>query len=75
MIETGQIERTVFETSRDLGFFTESGLTTQIGYGPELWPIVVAKQLIDNALDACESKDAAPQTVVTLGPTGDTCTA
>ena len=52
----------------------EAGLTTQIGHGSELWPIVVAKELIDNALDACESKDIAPQTVVALGPTGGTGT-
>ena len=60
------IERTAFETSRDLDFFTEAGLVSQVGYGPELWPIVVAKELIDNALDACESKDIAPEIVVTL---------
>ncbi len=36
------LERTAFATSRVLEFFTEPDLTTQIGYGRKLWPIVAA---------------------------------
>jgi hypothetical protein len=45
MTDTVQIERTAFETSRDLDFLTAAGLTSQTGYRPELWPIVGAKEL------------------------------
>jgi DNA topoisomerase VI subunit B len=47
--------RVPFTTSRELEFFTESELTTQIGYRKGLWPIVLIKELIDNAIDACET--------------------
>jgi hypothetical protein len=40
--------RAVFTTSRELDFWTESALTTQIGYPTRLWPVVVTKELIDN---------------------------
>jgi DNA topoisomerase VI subunit B len=48
------IARVAFTTSRALEFFTESELTTQISYRKELWPLVLIKELIDNAIDACE---------------------
>jgi DNA topoisomerase VI subunit B len=51
--------RTAFSTDRTLEFFTESELTTQMGYGRQLWPLVIAKELIDNALDACETEAIA----------------
>ena len=47
--------RVAFTTSRELEFFTESELTTQIGYRKGLWPLVLPKELIDNAIDACET--------------------
>jgi len=46
--------RVAFTTSRQLEFFTDSELTTQIGYRKELRPLVLTKELIDNAIDACE---------------------
>ena len=49
------IRRVAFSTSRALEFFTESELTTQIGYRRKLWPLVLIKELIDNAIDACET--------------------
>jgi DNA topoisomerase VI subunit B len=49
------IGRVPFTTSRELEFFTESELTTQIGYRRTLWPLVLTKELIDNAIDACET--------------------
>jgi len=62
------VGRTAFTTDRALEFFTEAELTTQIGYGRELWPLVLAKELIDNALDACESRGAQPCITITLKP-------
>jgi hypothetical protein len=52
---TNTLKRVAFTTSRALEFFTESELTTQIGYRKELWPLVLTKELIDNAIDACET--------------------
>ena len=60
--------RALFTTDRTMEFFTERELTTQFGYGKSLWPLVLAKELIDNGLDACESTDVVPEIVVTLEP-------
>jgi DNA topoisomerase VI subunit B len=63
------MKRTHFTTDRTLEFFTESELRTQMGCAKELWPLALAKELIDNALDACESAPGgAPEIVVTLEP-------
>ncbi len=60
------LARTAFSTDRRMEFFTESELTTQIGYGKTLWPVVLTKELIDNSLDACESTDVVPRIAVTI---------
>ena len=49
------LERTTFETNRELEFFSEKELSMQIGHGRDLWPVALTKELIDNALDACET--------------------
>jgi hypothetical protein len=42
-------------------FATEAGLIKQVGHPVEDWPLVIFKELADNALDAIEAKgDAAP---------------
>jgi DNA topoisomerase VI subunit B len=46
--------RVAFTTSRALEFFSESELTTQIGYRRDLWPLVLIKELFDNGIDNCE---------------------
>jgi hypothetical protein len=58
---TDTFTRTTFETSRLLEFFTEKELQMQIGHAKELWSIALLKELIDNALDACESVDRCPE--------------
>jgi DNA topoisomerase VI subunit B len=68
MAKKGCLARTAFISNRAMEFFTERELTTQIGYGKALWPLVLAKELIDNALDACESTNVCPEIVVTLAP-------
>ena len=40
----------------------------QIGYSKPLWPVVLVKELIDNALDACESADIQPHIIVKVEP-------
>jgi len=58
--------RTAFVTDRTQEFFTEAELAMQIGYGKALWPLVLVKELVDNALDACEMTDRAPEITVAL---------
>jgi DNA topoisomerase VI subunit B len=68
-------ERTHFTTDRTLEFFTESELRTQIGCGRDLWPLAITKELLDNALDACESAAGDPPHItVTLEPAALTVT-
>src|SRR5690349_20818044 len=61
-----EFTRTAFTTDRMMEFFTETELTTQIGYGKALWPLVLSKELIDNALDASEGTGTAPVITITL---------
>ena len=62
------LERTTFQTSRLLEFFNEKELQMQIGFAKEQWPIALLKELIDNALDACETDGVLPEIAVTLEP-------
>jgi len=57
-----RLNRQSFSISRELEYFSEAELTTQTGYGREAWwPGVVAKELIDNSLDACEQAGTPPR--------------
>ena len=60
------LARTTFETSRLLEFFSEKELAMQMGSDKKSWPLALLKELIDNALDACESAGMAPQITVTI---------
>lgn len=55
-----RLVRTTFSTSREMDFFSEKELVTQTGHEVGEWPLVILKELIDNALDACEEADVAP---------------
>lgn len=68
MKPTTTLFRTTFETSRSLEFFTEKELTMQIGFERPRWAEALLKELIDNALDACEAADIPPEITVTVGP-------
>ena len=59
-----KIERVAFETSRLMEFCTERELVNQTGHGVYVWPLVIVKEGIDNALDACEEAEIVP--VITL---------
>src|SRR5260370_14192424 len=57
-----RLDRQTFSISRELEYFSEAELTTQTGYGKEdWWPGVVAKELGDNSLDACEQAGTPPR--------------
>jgi DNA topoisomerase VI subunit B len=68
------LARTAFTTDRALEFFSESELTTQMGYGRQLWPLIIVKELFDNALDGCEIGDTAPEIWLSLEPNAITVT-
>jgi hypothetical protein len=55
-----------------MDFFSEKELVAQTGHAREEWPLVILKELIDNALDACEEDDVAPVLSVTADASGIT---
>lgn len=62
-----KLKRATFEVSRELEFFSEKELQMQIGHGRGLWPVALLKELIDNALDACETANMPPLVEVEIG--------
>jgi DNA topoisomerase VI subunit B len=62
------LERTTFRTSRLLEFCSRKELVAQTGHEPDAWPLVVLKELVDNALDACEEAGIAPEIAVRVEP-------
>jgi DNA topoisomerase VI subunit B len=72
-IQTGsknQLTRTTFRTSRKLDFFSQKELVAQTGHRVEDWPLVVLKELMDNAIDACEDAGIASEIAVQVDHTG-----
>jgi DNA topoisomerase VI subunit B len=59
MAAVSTLERTTFRTSRLLEFCSRKELVAQTGHEPDAWPLVVLKELVDNALDACEEAGVA----------------
>ena len=59
-----KLTRVAFKVSRLMEFCTRRELENQTGHSMQEWPLVVAKELIDNALDACEEAEAAPTIAV-----------
>jgi DNA topoisomerase VI subunit B len=55
------LHRDAFRTSRLLEFCNQKELTAQTGHASEEWPLVILKELIDNALDAAEEANIAPE--------------
>ncbi|MFH1922442.1 MAG: hypothetical protein ABIP48_21485 [Planctomycetota bacterium] len=70
--QKGKLERTTFETSRLLEFCSEKELTAQTGHESDKWPLVIAKELKDNSLDACEEAGIAPEIEITVDADGIT---
>ncbi len=63
------LERSVFETSRDAEYVDARELQAQTGQAREQFAAVILKELVDNALDACETAGIAPR--VTIDVTED----
>src|SRR5262249_42895435 len=64
------LQRATFRTSRLLDFASEKELVAQTGHRREAWPLVILKELVDNAIDACEEAGVAPEIVITLANAG-----
>src|ERR1019366_7231021 len=68
MKKPATLSRVMFVTSRQGEFFREKGLTMQFGAPKALWPAEAIREMIDNALDATEATNVAPEIAITLEP-------
>jgi DNA topoisomerase VI subunit B len=68
MAAVATLERTTFRTSRLLAFCSRKELVAQTAHEPDVWPLVVLKELMDNALDACEEAGITPEIDVQVEP-------
>jgi DNA topoisomerase VI subunit B len=66
------LQREFFETKRQLEYFSGKELSMQLGAAPSGWGLVLIKELVDNALDACETAGTPSDIRVTLTPDGFT---
>jgi DNA topoisomerase VI subunit B len=64
------LERLVFQTSRLAEFCSQRELVNQTGHGVDAWPLVILKELIDNAIDACEEASIAPAVEIAVADSG-----
>jgi DNA topoisomerase VI subunit B len=55
-----KLTRVAFKVSRLMEFCSKRELQNQTGHSIEDWPLVLAKETTDNALDACEEAEVAP---------------
>lgn len=62
------MQRTMFETSRLMEYFSEKELSMQIGFPLPAWAIALLKELIDNGIDSCENEKRHPGITVDIGP-------
>ena len=63
-----KLTRVAFRVSRLMEFCTRRELQNQTGHGVGEWPLVVLKELMDNALDACEEAEVAPVISIAVEP-------
>jgi DNA topoisomerase VI subunit B len=59
-----KLARVNFSVSRLMEFCSQRELQNQTGHSVSEWPLVVAKELLDNALDAAEEAEVAPEITV-----------
>jgi DNA topoisomerase VI subunit B len=63
-----KLTRVAFKVSRLMEFCSERELQNQTGHSTYDWPLVVGKEAVDNALDACEEAEVAPDITVIVDP-------
>src|SRR5215831_10709799 len=61
-----KLTRVAFKVSRLMEFCSERELQNQTGHGVYEWPLVVGKEIFDNALDAAEEAEVAPEITITV---------
>jgi Histidine kinase-, DNA gyrase B-, and HSP90-like ATPase len=61
-----KIDRVAFTTSGLMEFCGGKELVAQTGHEAWKWPLVIVKELVDNALDACEEAEVSPIIKVTI---------
>ena len=49
---------------------SEQGLAAETGYAVVEWPLYLVKELLDNALDACEEARIAPEISIEVDQDG-----
>jgi DNA topoisomerase VI subunit B len=59
-----KLTRVAFKVSRLMEFCSERELQNQTGHSLYDWPLVVGKETVDNALDACEEAEVAPDITI-----------
>jgi DNA topoisomerase VI subunit B len=64
--------RVAFRVSRLMEFCTKRELQNQTGHSVHQWLLVVLKELMDNALDACEEAEVAPVILIRVSPDSGT---
>jgi hypothetical protein len=69
-LSPARLNRITSRTSREMDFFSSKELVTQTGHEVGEWPLVIVKELVDNALDACEDADIQPVIEVTADACG-----
>jgi len=69
-----RLERIAFRTSRLLDFVGQRELVAQIGHSVNEWPLVVLKEFVDNAIDACEEAEVAPEVGIAVDTAKGTIT-
>ena len=69
-----KLDRVTLRTSRLLDFCSRKELIAQTGHAVDAWPLVLVKELVDNALDACEESEISPEVSIKVDDTGVTVT-
>jgi DNA topoisomerase VI subunit B len=72
MMRRHKLTRVPFQVSRLMEFCSLRELQNQTGHNVWDWPLVVLKEMLDNALDACEEVGVAPVVNVSVSPTTGT---
>src|SRR5262249_10843151 len=65
-----KLTRVAFAISRLMEFCSEKELVTQTGHSVEHWPLVILKELFDNALDAAEESEIPPEIEIIVAKDG-----
>src|SRR5262245_23102871 len=65
-----KLTRVAFAISRLMEFCSEKELVNQTGHNVEDWPLVILKELFDNALDAAEESEIPPEIEIIVAKDG-----